>query len=158
MFQRLGLDLLQVNDDGSATVHATAEKMDKLLLASESLDEVGTREQSRWATIDTFGVIPPSLRVDETWLDDLSVREVADAVLELQPLLTRAEIDEVVRAVASFLKHDLGEKLTGTGTDFSGRQWFRGRVAKQSLRAIAKHFYSVQSVHPPLLSLAPRAR
>jgi hypothetical protein len=157
VFQRLGLDLLQVNDDGSATVHATAEGMDKLLLASESLDQVGTREQSRWATIDTFGVIPPSLRIDETWLDDLSVREVADAVLELQPLLTRAEIDEVVRAVASFLKHDLGEKLTGTGTDFSGRQWFRGRVAKQSLRAIAKHFYSVQSVHPPLLSLAALA-
>lgn len=154
VFQRLGIDLLQVNDDGTATVHATPERVEQLMLTAESLGEVGVREQSRWATIDSFGVIPLGLRIDELWLDSLSPQDVSEAVIELQPLLSRVEMDEVVRAIAGYLRQEAHEHLTGTGTDFSGRQWFRGRMTKQSLRAIARNFFSIQSLHPPLLSRA----
>lgn len=154
VFQRLGLDLLQVNDDGTATVHATPERIEKLILTAEALADVGIREQARWVTIDSFSPIPLGLRIDESWLENLSQRALVEAIIELQPLLSRVEIDEVMRAVSAFVQKDAEERLTGTGTDFSGRQWLRGRLSRQSLRAIAKHLFSIQSLHPPLLSRA----
>ena len=41
VFDRLGLDLLQVTDDGKAVVHADKEKFDQLVQRSESLDHLG---------------------------------------------------------------------------------------------------------------------
>ena len=80
--------------------------------------------------------------------------QYADIIIELQPVLSRVEADRVLRVIADLLAQRHGEKLTGTGTDFSGRHWFRGRAGRQSIRGIAKDFYSVQSIHAPLFSIA----
>lgn len=158
VFNRLGLDLLQVNADGSAAVHATPERVEQMLLTCKMLEEAGAREQARWATLDRFEAIPLELRIDLAWLDSLQSRELTDAVIELQPLLTRGEVDSVLREIARALKGDANEAVTGSGADFSGRQWFRARVTPKSLRAIARDFFSVESLHSPLLSLAAAPR
>jgi hypothetical protein len=93
VFRRLGLDLINVADDGSAVVHMKPEAMEQLSNTADALPELGAREKSRWATIGKFGMIPPDLRVDSDWLNTLSARHLTDAVIEFQPLLTRIEID-----------------------------------------------------------------
>ena len=158
VFDRLGLDLLQVTDDGRAIVHAERGRFEQLHHRAESLESLGQREQARWATIDSFDTVPLDLRVDAGWLQHFRTNELIDIIIELQPVLSRAEADLVLRAIADLLLQQ-GEKLTGTGTDFSGRHWFRGRAGRQSIRNIAKDFYSVQSIHSPLFSIAAgRAR
>jgi hypothetical protein len=154
VFHRLGLDLINVADDGSAVVHMKPELMEQLSNTAQSLPELGTKEKSRWATIGRFGMIPPQLRIDSDWLDTLSEKRVTDAVIEFQPLLNRAEIDSLVRAIVSTLLRNLREAVTGTGTDFSGRQWVRGQITRASLEKIAQTFFSVQSLHSPLISIA----
>lgn len=154
VFRRLGVDLLNVTEDGSAVVHMKPKTLDQLAGASRSLGELGAREQARWVTIDAFGMIPPNLRIDSAWLGSLDPQKVTDAVVELQPLLTRGEIEVIIRAVAATLARRVGELLTGSGTDFSGRQWMRGRITPRSLKSIAQAFFSVQSLHAPLISTA----
>jgi hypothetical protein len=154
VFDRLGLDLLQVTEDGQAVVHAEKERLDQLVQRSTSLDTLGPREQSRWVTIDSFNAVPLQLRVDADWLRSLRPAQTADVVIELQPVLTRVEADTVLHAIADLLVQREGEKLTGTGTDFSGRHWFRGKATQRSIRGIAKDFFSVQAIHSPLYSVA----
>ncbi len=154
VFDRLGLDLLQITDDGKAVVHGDKERFEQLTHRSETLASLGVREQARWATINSFDTVPLSLRVDETWLRDLAPDELSDLVIELQPVLTRREADRVLRVISDLLSQKQGQLLSGTGTDFSGRHWFRGKATKQSIRDLSRDFYSVQSIHPPLYSVA----
>jgi hypothetical protein len=154
VFDRLGFDLLQVTDTGQAVVHAEKERIDQLVRRASALDSLGAREQSRWVTIDSFGAVPLELRVDADWLKGIRPSGIADVVIELQPVLTRVEADTVLRAIADLLVQREGEKLTGTGTDFSGRHWFRGKASQRSIRGIAKDFFSVQAIHSPLYSIA----
>jgi hypothetical protein len=154
VFDRLGLDLLQVTEGGEAVIHADKDKFEQLLQRVVSLERLGPREQSRWATIDLFDTIPLSLRVDSDWLSVLKPNEPSEIVIELHPVLTRVEADTVLRAIADLLGQREGEKLTGVGTDFSGRFWFRGRGTQRSVRTIARDFFSVQAIHSPLYSIA----
>jgi len=154
VFDRLGLDLLYVTDDGNAVVHGDREKVAQLQSRAEALNTLGPREQSRWVAIDSFELIPLHLRVDAAWLKAMKPHESSDVVFELQPVLTRVEADRVLRAIADLLVQGEGEKLTGTGTDFSGRFWFRGRATQRSVRSIAKDFYSIEAIHSPLFSMA----
>jgi hypothetical protein len=159
VFDRLGLDLLQVTDAGQAIVHAKKATLDQLRERSASLDALGAREQSRWVTIDSFETIPFHLRVDQDWLNILTANVPAEVVFELQPVLSRLEVERVLRAIASMLMNT--EKLTGTGSDFSGRRWLRGLASKSSIQRIARDFFSVQAIHSPLYSIAagkPRGR
>lgn len=150
IFRRLGLDLIGVHENGSATVHALSDRVERLLTTSNSLEEEGRQEQSRWATIDTFSPIPIDFRIDREWLGKLSKSKLVDAVVELQPLLTRVEVQDVFRALAGLLEGEQQEAFTGNGSDFSGRHWIRGRVTRRSLESFAKHFFSIQSLHEPL--------
>lgn len=152
VFRRLGLDLVSVAEDGSAVVHMKPETMEQLTNTAHSLADLGPREKSRWATISAFQAIPSDLRIDSEWLDTLQRKKPTDAVIEFQPLLMRSEIDALVRAVVSILLSNLGEALTGTGTDFSGRQWVRGRITRESLKKVSESFFSVESLHSPLIS------
>jgi hypothetical protein len=154
VFDRLGLDLLQVTDDGKAVVHAESEKFSQLLQRSSSLDSLGAREQARWATIDSFDTIPLQMRVDADWLRSITPDGVADVVFELQPVLSRVDADRVVQGINELLSEDQAGRLTGSGTDFSGRYWFRGTATQKVLRNIAKDFFSIQAIHAPLYSLA----
>jgi len=158
VFQRLGVDLLQVNDDGTAMVHALPERIEQLIRTAGSLGEVGRMEQARWVTIDAFDSIPARMRIDDEWLASLPKHSPVEVVIELQPMLTRLEIDEILRFLAGYLRENQGETLKGTGTDFSGRQWCRGLATMESLCAIAKDLVSVQYVHPPLRSVAASGR
>jgi hypothetical protein len=158
VFRRLGIDLIEVTDDGQAIVHMPPERLTQLTATSSILGQAGAREQARWAGIDSFGVVPPDLRLAPDWLRTLKPRQTADTVVEFQPLLRQSEIDTVLRAIAALLKSDRRETLTGNGMDFSGRHWVRGRITPENLTAIARAFYSVQTLHSPLLSIAAFAQ
>lgn len=149
VFRRLGMDLLDVNADGVATVHATTERFDRLLATASALPREGVQERARWATIARFDPIPANFRVDRSWVDGLSKSSLVDVIVELQPLLSRVEMEEVLASIAHLLKRDFDEALSGTGTDFSGRRWFRGKMRKAAIVDIAEHFSSIQSLHPP---------
>ncbi|MGC2612583.1 MAG: S8 family serine peptidase [Terracidiphilus sp.] len=151
VFNRLGLDLIRVTDEGSAVVHLRPEILDQLASTSESLERSGKREQARWVAFDEFQAIPVEVKLDEEWMNELPKDSVADAVIEFQPLLTIIEIDRLIRAVGGRLQRSF-ELITGTGSDFSGRQWLRGRLLPSSILDIAKTFFSVQSLHSPLIS------
>ena len=158
VFDRLGLELLHVTDDGKAIVHAEHEQLEQLLQRTSSLKDLGPREQARWANIDSFETIPLQLRVDGEWLQSLHREEASDVVFELQPVLRRVEADRVLRVISDILTRRKGERLTGSGTDFSGRHWFRGKATRRSVREIARDFYSVESIHSPLFSIAAARR
>ena len=59
------------------------------------------------------------------------------------------EADDVMRAIIELLHRGVSEALVGTGTDFSGRQWFRGHLTRMASGDCPKLF-SVQSMHPPI--------
>lgn len=154
VFQRLGLDLLQVNDDGTAAIHARPEQIDRLLATSEKLNKFGKREQNRWAKISDFDIIPEKYRVDLDWLNSTQFDKAIDVVIELQPLLIYNEVDIVLKTILELLKETKAGRLIGGGQDFSGRQWYRGTIKQEVLHSIAKEYYSIQSLHSPLTSIA----
>jgi len=157
VFRRLGIDLLKVEEDGSAVVHIRPDVAEQLATTASTLPESGPREQARWATIGSFAMIPSNSRVDPGWLSSLKKGHPTDAVVEFQPLLMRAEIDVLIRAIVAALAKQLGEKISATGTDFSGRQWVRGKLGIDTVKKIADQFFSVQSLHSPLVSIAAMA-
>lgn len=152
VFRRLGLDLIAVHDDGRATVHATTDRLERLLTTTQSLADEGARERTRWATIDAFSLVPRSLKVNEAWLKSLSPAEAADVLVEFHPMLTRSEIEDLIRELAAVvpISSRRAEGFTANGSDFSGRHWLRGRIGRSSLSTMANEFFSIQSVHPPL--------
>jgi len=152
-FGRLGMDLIQVNRDGTATVHARPELIEQLAHSAEMLADFGKREQARWATIESFDIVPPEFVVDQQWVDGIQPKSIVDTVIELQPLLTGLESDQVVRSVVDFLRRQAGEAVRGMGTDFSGRRWLRAKLYRETLFNLAKSFFSIQSIHPPLFAL-----
>lgn len=154
VFERLGLDLLHITEDGRALVHTDRGLFDQIVQRTDTLDRQGAREQARWATISSFEPIPLTLRVDADWLTPLPQSVPIDVVVELQPVLSRSEADLVSRTIAEMLMAKPGEKLTGSGVDYSGRFWFRGKASPKSVRSLGKDFGSIQSLHPPFYSFA----
>ncbi len=153
VFGRLGLDLLDVTDDGRAIVHAKQDAFTHMVNRTEALPELGIRERWRWITVQGFDVVPGSLRVDEAWLTQLEESASVDCIVELQPLLTNIESDQVLNSLFEVVRGDLGT-LRGSGSDFSGRQWLRGELPRDTIAQIAEQFPSVQSLHPPYYSIA----
>jgi hypothetical protein len=154
VFTRLGMDLLSVNEDGSAVVHSTPDRFGQLESTAPSLGKFGIRERVRWATIESFDLVPLEFRVDKKWLESLRPGVPAESVIELHPLLTSVEIDVVMRAIANAVqtRAPRGQAIRGTGVDFSGRQWLRGTLSPEAVRLVANSFVSVQSLHSPLIS------
>jgi len=148
---RLGLDVVGVTDLG-AIVHASPERFERLETISANLQGVGRGEQARWATVSAFDIIPQALRADREWLDTLRNGTEHEAIVELQPLLTRSEGNLVLSTIVERLHRPQREGVIGSGTDFSGRAWVRVRLTPPSILEIVRGFFSVQSVHGPLLS------
>ncbi len=146
---RLGLDLIDVTAAGEAIVHVTPEQLEKLITTTHHLATASAREKARWSTIDFFGEVPASERLDLQWAKSLTKGTPTDVLLELQPLLTSLEADLVLRAVAEFA-HERTERIVGTGQDPSGRKWARARLSSASMMAIAEQLSSLQSIHPPI--------
>ena len=151
VFERLGIKLLAVHDDGTATVHADATKLDQLETLSSDFERMGVRDQSRWASIAEFRVIPPEAKVDAAWLD--SLQTPAEVTIELQPLLDRHESSEVIRVIDAIIRTRRGESLMSVGTDYSGRTWLLAKLSKPTVLEIAKTLSSVDSIHAPLISM-----
>ena len=158
---RLGVDVLDVTDEGDAIVHVTLDGLERLSGLASRVSALGKLEQSRWALVKGFSFIPDTHRVDEQWLKGLARDKPADTVIELQPLLRRLEADEVIRAISELLGGQRGHGIRGAGTDFSGRMWLRGSFLPRSIGRIAGMFFSVQSIHQPLqtpIALASRKK
>jgi hypothetical protein len=148
---RLGLDVIGMTEVG-ALVHATPERMERLESIAPKLRELGRGEQARWASLSEFQPIPESTRADKSWLESIGSRGRHEAIIELQPLLSRVESSVVFRTIAENLVSREGESIVGSGSDFSGRSWVRALLSPRSVRLIIQRYFSVQAVHPPLLS------
>jgi hypothetical protein len=153
IFERLGIDLLRVNSDGNAIVHAKAASLDQLESTAARLGTAGPKERNRWAFINDFTTVPQSSRVDERWLGSLPHNTTAETIIELQPLLNRAECISVAQAIRSHFNRENGEDLIGAGRDISGRQWLRLRLRSATIERLAFEFQSIQSIHEPLRSI-----
>lgn len=151
VFRRLGLDLLSVDHQGRALVHAPVARVEQLMRTAENLKSEGKREQARWVTIDSFEAPHSDFRIDAEWLDETRAEKSIDTVVELQPLLTRVEVEQTMQGIIDALgMRSENARFTGTGTDFSGRHWYRGKLSHEALKLIAGSFYSVQSLHRPI--------
>lgn len=149
VFHRLGMDLLRLDSEGRALVHMSPERVEAIETVTGALGASGLREQARWAPISEFQVVPWTLKVDSAWLKTLKTSQ-SDVILELQPLLTRTEVDRILGGVAQLISSQSKEVIQGSGTDYSGRQWFRAKLGATSIEHLAKSFHSIQSFHPPL--------
>ena len=128
--------------------------MDVIQDQAHSLASLGTRDRSRWATLQEFGIVPAELRVDVEWLREIQTAKLpAEVVIELQPLLTAIDVEAVVRGITAVLSQHKDCQLTTTGQDYSGRTWFRGRIVPGVIAEIAMDFFSVQAMHSPLTSI-----
>ena len=103
IFERLGLDLLQVTDSGAALVHAPPEKFEQLETRVATLHDLGVREQARWVAIESFEESPASLRMDESWIDSIAPAKPTDVVFEIQPSLSRSEAEILARYLEKLL-------------------------------------------------------
>ncbi|MCE5341128.1 MAG: S8 family serine peptidase [Planctomycetaceae bacterium] len=154
IFQRLGLDLLQVNDDGTAAVHARSDQIERLLATTEFLNKLNQRDKFKWAKIHEFDLISSKYRIDLPWIENFKPNDKIDTVIEFQPLLENREVETVLNAIVELLKRFEAGKLSRGGKDFSGRHWYRGNITRKCLETIAECFYSVQSLHSPLMAIA----
>ena len=152
IFQRLGLDLLGVTDRGEALVHAEADRLDRLLATADALGSAGPREQARWALLSDFQPAPPETRADPEWISSIPLKTTVEAIVEIQPLLLRTEVEAVAKALRDSIAGDGRQAVLAAGRDFSGRSWFRMRLLRQTVDAFARQFQSIQSIHPPLRS------
>lgn len=91
-------------------------------------------------------------RIDRAWFAALPEGVPTDVIIELQPLLSQKEIEDVLLEVSDVLNDGSDRVLTAMGTDLSGRWWFRGKATKAAVLTIIERFSSVQSVHPPYVS------
>lgn len=139
VFRKLGLDLVDVTSTGEAAVHAIRERIERLLESTMALDDAGPKQKSRFMTIESLDVVPGRLRADDSWLATLPRVGPVDTVIELQPLLARAEFESVLRVLTELFEAK-GEGFTRSGADFSGRQWLRGRIARNTVEAIVRDF------------------
>lgn len=143
---RLGLDLLAVDDDGRALVHAPSERFSVLERTASVLHAEQDRARNRWLALEGIDIPDGSWRIDRDWLAQLGV-EAADCIVELVPVLTRAEAESVISAI--FSEPSIHQRVVGSGTDYSGRSWWRAKLPRKSVEWIANQFPSVQLVHPP---------
>lgn len=158
VFRRLGIELIDVADNGTAVVHLRPERVNQLVATGDRLEDANQRERARWASLEAFDLIPPELRIDSVWVNSLQPRIASDAVIEFHPLLGRVEVDTLVHSIVAALKADRKESLTGIGTDFSGRHWVKGKITPESLRSISRLYYSIQTLHSPLSSITASAK
>ncbi len=149
---RLGFDLLATTSEGKAIVHATDERIEQMAQSLARLEELRTRDKNRWAHIETLSEIPKEYKTSLKWWGSPSMGTLLRATIDLQPFLTRAEVEMVIKAIRSRLQD--GEKLNRAGMEFSGRSWFSGVLLAKTVVDLAAKFQAIFSVHPPLVAIA----
>ena len=135
VLQRLGFDVVASTDAQHAVVHATPETVARLEAVARSLPTESRTIQARWAIIDSFEPIPSEHRVEAAWLASLPPNAPVDAIVEMQPLLSRVEAGDIAHAITELFRRDSGEAILRMGADFSGRYWLRARMLPATIRA-----------------------
>ena len=150
--ERLGFDLLAVCADGTVIVHATDERMEQITHSLDHLADLPQRAKNAWARLKGLEEIPIGYKTSLQWWPELqrNVSQV-EAIIDLQPYLSRDEIDQVVKA----LSVQLGsvEKLRKIGREFSGRTWILATLTGKTILSWAQSFQSIFSIHPPLIAV-----
>ena len=121
LIERLGFDLLSVTSDGSAIVHATDEGLEQMMLSLDHLDSLGVKDQSKWAHLKEVKEIPPEYKTLLGWWSaDTKTKKLLSAVIDLQPFLSRGEVDAVIKAIESSLAKEEGLKKDRQGIQWTG--------------------------------------
>jgi hypothetical protein len=153
LFERAGLDLIEVHPSGAATVHASADRMEQLLARTEQLSQLGVREQSRFVAFEDFEWLEGKLKYDQEWLDELG-QNSGEGLIQLQPFITEIEADLVFRALTQMFQGNPKDRLRGKGRSYMGRYHLRALLTPGMIQKIADEFTSVQSIHAPIVALA----
>lgn len=153
LFERAGLDLIEVHPSGAATVHASAERMEQLLARTEQLSQLGVRQQSHFVAFEDFEWLEGKFKYDQDWLDELG-QNPAEGLIQLQPFITEIEADLVFRALTQMFQGHPKDRVRGKGRSYMGRYHLRASLTPEMIRKIADEFTSVQSIHAPIVALA----
>ena len=150
-FDRLGLRLIDVFPNGTATVHALPEDIARMRADLANLPQGNRRQQGQWVAIESFDWIPPEVKFDESWLAEIG-KGTAAGHIKLQPFLTTFETDDVIRAIEETIHRHPGSELRGKETGFCGRFWLRAKLTAKCVRALADEFAAIRAIHPPILA------
>jgi len=149
LIERMGFDLLAVQPDGSAIVHATDERIEQMALSLEHLADLRQKDQNVWAHLQELRTIPVSYKTSIKWWQERDkLGNSWDSVIDLQAFLSRKEIGDVIASIEDFLTAE--DRLIRIGTEFSGRTWIRAALTSESIMNLAQGFESVFSIHPPI--------
>ena len=150
-FDRLGLQLIEVFPNGTATVHALPEQIARMRADLANLPQGNHRQQGQWVNIESFDWVPPEVKFDESWLTEIGTRHAA-AHIKLQPFLTMFDTDAVIRAIEKTLRRFPGNELRGKEAGYRGRFWLRATLSAACVRALAEEFAAIQAIHPPIFA------
>lgn len=148
--QRLGLDVLHVERDGAAIVHAKAESIKHLSATALLLDELSERERKKWGAVGEVRVIERRHKVDEPFLQRLA-QSPGEAVIVAHAVLTQlegAKLGQLIKELAA----KRGRTLLAEGRDYLGAHWFRLVVDRPFAEELADSFDSIHLIHPPIRS------
>lgn len=151
VFERLGLALIDVHPNGTATVHALPEQIARMRADIIGLPQGNRRQHGQWISIESFDWVPAELKYDSFWLDEIGKRRV-EAHIKLQPFLPTFDADAVIRAIERTLTRFPGNELRGKEVGYLGRIWLRAVLSDAGVRALAEEFAAIQSIHAPILA------
>jgi hypothetical protein len=151
IIQRLGFDLLSVMPEGSAVVHTTDERLGQMQQSLGLLEDLNVREKNKWAHIKEFADVPIDYKTSLGWWEERPQTSAWESVIDLQPFLTRKEVDQLIGWLKQVLKK--GERLSRIGTEFSGRTWIQALLFPLSIEHLAGSLQAIASIHPPLLAV-----
>lgn len=150
--ERLGFDLLAVCKDGTAIVHATDERMEQLANSLDLIADISLRARNAWGYLNRLEEIPPDYKISLQWWPELKIRgNAVEAIIDLQPYLSREEVDRVIKALSAHLSPT--EKLRKVGREFSGRTWILASLTGETIVRLAQSFQAIFSIHPPLIAI-----
>ena len=150
-FGRIGLELIEVHRNGSATVHATPEHMEQLISKTGQLAQLGTREQARFVAFDSFDWLRGDLKFDQEWIDEIGQKTV-EGYIKLQPMIEEIEADLVIRALEGAFRGHTGLSLRGKDRSYLGRYFIRATLNARMIKSLADEFTSIQTIHPPIIA------
>ncbi|MGA9779931.1 MAG: S8 family serine peptidase [Verrucomicrobiia bacterium] len=151
LFDRIGLDLIEVHPNGVATVHATPERMEQLISKTSQLAQLGAREQARFVAFESFEWLAGKWKFDQEWLNEIG-KKSAEGYIKLQPLISELEADLVIRELEHTFRGQAGVALRGKGRSYLGRFFLRATLNAQMVKKLADEFTSIQSIHPPIIA------
>lgn len=155
MLKKLGFDLVAVDSNGNAIVHAPNAMVDQVINTLENLSLLGSRDHNKWAHLKDVSDVSTEYKTSLSWFEEPD-GGIIETVIDLQPFLTRKESEDLVGLIKSQLSP--GEKILRSGKEFSGRIWIGARLQKDSILRLASEFQSIFSIRPPLVAHTSAAK